>query len=339
MPIDNIRNDIETGEAYRAATTSAVVFHRSDRAFVRVYGRDPVKMVQGLITNDLALASDRRAVYAGLLTPKGKLVAELRVYLRGNDVLLETDAGALDNLLAHFRKFVPPLFARFEVTDAVAMLGVYGPTSPAIVAQLFDSALPVAEDEMVAGDGIAAIRTHYAGDPGFDLLIDGDITSIRDRLGEAGAQPADLATLDPLRIEAGSPRWGTELDESVIPLEAGLRTRMISESKGCYTGQEIIIRILHRGHVNRLLRGMLLGDQPPAAKGTELFNPVDHKPVGRITSSCVSPRFGQTIALGYARRELTLPASLHLGTVNGPLVTVVELPFKESEADHEADSH
>ncbi len=303
------------------------LFDRADRVFVRVYGRDPVKMVQGLITNDLALATEQRAVSAALLTPKGKLLAELRAYRRGADVLLETATGALDNLLAHFRKFVPPLFAKFEVTDQFSMLGVYGPASAAVVAQVLGVSPPAAEDAMVSTPGIAAIATRYAGDHGFDLLIDGDAAPVRERLSNAGAQPAGADTLEVLRVEAGSPRWGAELDENVIPLEAGLRERMISESKGCYTGQEIIIRILHRGHVNWQLRGMLLGDAAVAVQGTPLLQPGDHKQVGRITSSVVSPRFEQTIALGYARRELTLPAHLHLATSEGPVITVVELPF------------
>jgi glycine cleavage system aminomethyltransferase T len=113
---------------------------------------------------------------------------------------------------------------------------------------------------------------------------------------------------------------------------------MISEGKGCYTGQEIIIRILHRGHVNWLLRGMLLGDAPVAAQGTPLLQPGDHKQVGRITSSVISPRFEQTIALGYVRRELTLPAQLHLGDAEGAMITVVELPFAVTSDEQRATS-
>jgi folate-binding protein YgfZ len=284
-------------------------------------------MVQGLITNDLGLASAQRAVYAGMLTPKGRLIADLRAFRHADEILLETAADALDHVLATFRKYVPPLFARFEVSDRFSLVGVYGADSPALVARVFEIAPPQAEDEMAATDGAFVIRTGYAGDPGFDLLIDGPASLVYDRLLAAGARRADEETIETLRIEAGTPRWGAELDENVIPLEAGLRSRMISETKGCYTGQEVIVRILHRGHVNWHLRGLLLGDTLPVAKGTVLLSPADHKQVGRITSSCLSPRYGQTIALGYARRELTLPARVHLGTRDGPRVTVVELPF------------
>ncbi|MGH7467198.1 MAG: YgfZ/GcvT domain-containing protein [Longimicrobiales bacterium] len=300
---------------------------RADRTFLRVHGRDPAKMVQGLITNDLALASATRTVYAGMLSPKGRLVADLRVFRRGEELLLDVPTEAMDAVLAHFRKYVPPLFARFERTDRYLLVGLYGPGSPELVANEFQIAPPQGEDDMVQAGHVTVIRSHYAGDPGFDLLVDGDTSALPDQLRPAAAQPMDEAALETLRIEAGTPRWGTELDENVIPLEAGLRSRMISETKGCYTGQEVIVRILHRGHVNWLLRGMLLEDAAPAVKGTALLNTADHKQVGKITSSCASPRAQQTIALGYARRELTLPARVHLGMREGPLVTIVELPF------------
>jgi folate-binding protein YgfZ len=319
------RNYGDPVREYEAARNAAVVIDRDDRVFLRVHGRDPIKMVQGLITNDLANAAGNRAVYAGLLTPKGKLVGELRALRRGNDVLIETAAGAVEPVIAHFKKFIPPLFARFEASNRHSMLGVYGPSSRELLTSVIGAQPSEVEDEITETEGIIAIRTSYTGEAGWDLIVDGDPASVRDRLVELGAVPAGQATLEVLRIEAGSPRWDADLDENVIPLEAGLRSRMISETKGCYTGQEIIVRILHRGHVNRHLRGLLLGDAPSPAKGTELLNPADQKVVGRITSACASPRFGQTIALGYVRREITLPGSLVLA--NGAVLTAVELPF------------
>src|SRR5690606_16123053 len=149
---------------------------------------------------------------------------------------------------------------------------------------------------------------------GFDVIVRSDVAErVWERLTEAGARPAGHATLDVLRIEAGSPRWGAELDETTIPLEAGLRERAISETKGCYTGQEVIIRILHRGHVNWLLRGILLGDAAAPARDTPLLDPGAGRKVGRITSAAWSPKHSQTIALGYVRREVEPGTELHLG--------------------------
>jgi folate-binding protein YgfZ len=324
------------GVGYAAARSAAAWIARDDRALVRMHGRDPLRMIQGLVTNDVAGAPADRATYAALLTPKGKMLADMRVLRRADDVLLECAAGARGNIMDTLKKFVPPLFARYEPLDGWRVLGVYGPASAdALRAALPDVALPpdAAEHTLVrapvAGDDAFVVRTAYAGVAGWDVIAPAAaVQHVHARLEDARVAELDAAELDVLRIEAGSPRWGEELTEETIPLEAGLRERAISETKGCYTGQEVIIRILHRGHVNWHLRGMLLGDAPPPARDTPLLDGADGRRLGRITSACVSPAHGgRTIALGYARRELSLPATLRLGRVDGPEVTVVALPF------------
>ena len=118
---------------------------------------------------------------------------------------------------------------------------------------------------------------------------------------------------------------GAERDDTTNPREADLLARAISTNKGCYTGQEVIIRVLHRGHVNRHLRSLLLGDAATPARGTELFAPDTGRAVGRITSAAWSPKHGQTIALGYVRREIEPPAEVRLGGADGPAARVAEL--------------
>lgn len=324
------RNYGDPAAEYQAACSGAVAAERSDRSIVRVHGRDPVKMIQGLISNDIVNAPADRAVYAAVLTPKGKMVADVRVLRHGPDLLLETDAAAAEGLMQHLRKFVPPLFAKFENADAAwGELGVYGPTARAVVAEVLGIALPdeSAQDDVHAGAvgdaGLIAIATSYFGVPGFDVLVPAPaLETVWRALVSAGARPVGHATLDVLRIEAGSPRWGAELTDTTIPLEAGLRERAISETKGCYTGQEVIIRILHRGHVNRVLRHILMGDATAPVPEAPLVRAEDGRNVGRITSAAWSPRFGQTIALGYVRREVEPGAKLHLESADGPVVTV-----------------
>jgi folate-binding protein YgfZ len=321
---------------YRAAREHAACVARTDRALVRVYGRDPVKMIQGLVTNDVAGAPAGQGVYAALLSPRGKMLADLRAFRVREEVLLECAAAALPNVLSTLTRFVPPLFARFEALTDRTILGVYGPAARGVVSGSV-AAAPAAdagEDAFTLhtraeGDVLCA-RTLYTGDEGFDLIVPAALSaSMLEELHAAGATPATLGALDVLRIENGRPVWGAELDEEVIPLEADLRARAISETKGCYTGQEVIVRILHRGHVNRHLRGVLLGSQAPPARGTELFQPADGRKVGTITSACVSPRHGQTIGLAYVRREVTLPAALRLARFDGAGVSVVQLPFAQ----------
>jgi folate-binding protein YgfZ len=315
--------------AYVAARGTASVVLRDDRTQLRAHGRDPVRMIQGLITNDLENADPTRAVYAAMLTPKGRMVADMRI-VRDDDgsVLLDVDRGAVEALLAHVKKYVPPMFARFEaIAPAAAVLGVYGPRAASIVrtATSLDVADDAAEYAIARADDVLAIATREAGVPGFDLFVPAErAQAVRVALVEAGASAGDADTLELLRIEAGRPRWGAELDENRIPLEANLFERAISTSKGCYTGQEVIIRILHRGHVNWHLRGLLLGDAPPPPMGTELG--ANGKTVARVTSAIRSPLLGQTIALAYVRREVEPGSTPSLP--DGAPSTVVELPFR-----------
>ncbi|MBI4545192.1 MAG: aminomethyl transferase family protein [Gemmatimonadetes bacterium] len=334
------RNYGDPAAEYAAARSDAALVDRSERLRLRLYGRDPVRMIQGLVSNDVAGAPPGQGVYAAVLTPKGKMIADVRVFRRREaDLLLDGDAGAGPALVEHLRRSVPPLFARFEdVSGATGLLGVYGPRARTIVLQALDVELAAQAPEHAFAEArfedreVLVARTHETGDLGYEIFAPAEkLEGLWRALSRAGARPTGHATLDVLRIEAGRPRWGAELDATAIPLEAGLRQRAISETKGCYTGQEVIIRILHRGHVNWLLRGVLLGDAPAPAGGAALLQPADGKMVGRITSSCYSPRQRQTIALAYVRREVEPPAALRLVEAAGPQALVVELPFPSSD--------
>ena len=313
---------------YAAARAGAVVVDRADRIVLRVSGRDPARMLQGLITNDLAGVAEGGAVYAAFLTPKGKMVAEARLLRRRDAVLVETAASAQTGLREHLKKYVPPLFARVEERSGLAVLGVYGPRAAELTDEVVSAAAAGSAQATspAGGAGVSALpAADVAEDLGRDLLVpEGDVASVWEALVARGARPAGHGTLEVLRIEAGRPRWGAELDEGVIPLEAGLKERAISTSKGCYTGQEVIIRILHRGHVNRQLRGLLLGDAPDPARGAVLTLPGQERSVGAVTSACASPLMGQTIALGYLRREIEVGAIVN---VEGREARVVGLPF------------
>lgn len=329
--IDVVRSYGDAAAEYRALRDGCGVVVREDRRIVRARGRDPVKMVHGLVTNDVLNAPPMRAVYAALLTPKGRMVGEMRVMRHGADLLFDVDAGALDGVLAHLKKYVPPLFARFEdVSSAYEVLGVYGAASPAALARITGSNGLVSDEDAMQtvsfeGAELHVIGTRLTGGTGFDVIVPAERrVALHDALLAAGSAPAGHAALDVLRIEAGVPRWGAELDEAVIPLEAGLQQRAISTSKGCYTGQEVIIRILHRGHVNWQLRGLLLGEHGVPAHGTTLTRPGEDKTVARVTSACVSPRLDQTIALAYVRREVEPGAEL---TLENHTARVVVLPF------------
>jgi folate-binding protein YgfZ len=188
---------------------------------------------------------------------------------------------------------------------------------------------------------VMVAATRYVGnEPGFDLFTAPTVlpalwAALLEQGADLGARPVGWAAIETLRIEAGRPRYGAELSEEVIPTEAfeetGMMERAISFTKGCYTGQEVIVRIAHRGHVNRHLRGFRLGDGPVPAEGSPLF--VGDKQVGKLTSVAFSPMLGEAVALGFARREVEPGAIVHVGAEDGPAATVVRLPFQRGIED------
>lgn len=307
-------------------------------------------MVHGLATADIQAVTADRGAYTAFLSVKGRMVADARAFLRPGagaapELLLTTDPSALPGLLEHLRKFIPPLFARFEdVSGAWSAVGVFGDgASEAARAGLaaagaeadrtgaagdpdraagLESVRPdVPEETVVEGRGPApslAIRVAETGGDGWELLVPAArADAVVAAAVEAGGREAPEADLEPLRIAAGRPRWGAELTPEVIPLEAGLE-RAISQTKGCYTGQEVIVRILHRGHVNRHLRALTFGDEAPAP-GAALFEPGNEKARGVVTSVAGG------VGLGYVRREIEPPAELRAGSPDGPSVRVTEV--------------
>lgn len=312
--------------------TAPLVVERS-RGLLRITGRDPVKMIHGLATADIEAVSPERGQYTAFLTPKGRMVADARVFRSVADadaagLLLDTSPDALPGLVAHLRKYVPPLFARAEdVSDAWAVVGVYGEGADDAVAAATPPLRPplddLAEEAVVPIQDGFRTRTLITGGPGWDVFVE---ASRRDQLVEAllgaGGRPGDPDALEALRVAAGRPRWGRELTEDVIPLEAELLDRAISQGKGCYTGQEVIVRILHRGHVNRHLRRLEFAGPAPET-GTELFEEGSDRVRGVVTSA-VENEIG-ALGLGYVRREVELPAELRVGAPDGDPVQVTAL--------------
>ena len=333
------------------AAGGPLVVERS-RGLLEVSGREPVKMIHGLATADIEAVSAGRGVYTTFLNPKGRMVADARVFrVTGDDggvrLLLDAAPEALPGLMAHLKKFVPPLFARGEdVSGEWSVVGVYGTAADDVAARALPGTEPRPQDDatgreqpdpeqpdpeqpgpseeaVVAVDGGFRVRTLLTGEPGWDVFVRPDRRdAVIAALLEAGGRPGDPEALDALRVAAGRPRWGRELTEDVIPLEAGLLARAISQSKGCYTGQEVIVRILHRGHVNRHLRRLEFAGPLPEP-GTELFEEGNEKPRGVVTSA-VENEVG-ALGLGYVRREIEPPAELRVGGPEGDPVQVTEL--------------
>ncbi len=350
-----------TGTAgYRAALEGAAVEPRPDRARLVVTGRDPVGMLQGLFSNRVPEpgvpvedgSARGRGLYSAVLTPKGRMVADLRV-LRSprpeDGLLLDLPAAARAGLLAHFAQYVPPRFARTtDVSERTAALTLAGPHAAALLTREAlglrvdeHELAALAEHEWVwvdAGEagplgeaGVLVVRSGELVAPSYDLIGESrTVRALHDRLLEAGALPLEPAEREALRVEAGRPAWGAELDEQTLPPEAGIEARAIDQGKGCYTGQEVIVRIRDRGHVNRHLRGLKLRAATLPAPGAELWAPGRDRPVGTVTSAAASPRAGG-LALGYVRHEVTVPGELRVGGRDGPTAAVLPLGAEGQE--------
>lgn len=332
---------------YGAVREAAGVAERADLAVVRLWGRDPARMVHGLITNDLLGAPAGRAVFAAMLTPKGRMIAELRALRRagaaGEEVLLLLPREALAGVREHLRRYVPPLFARWADASAEwSVLGIYGRRAGELLRAAAGPAAELpGEDELWAGDvagaELVALGSRAAGgEPGAELLTPaGAAPAVLAALLDAGrahaARPVGFAALETLRVEAGVPRYGPDLGEETIPTEAyepiGMMPRTVSFTKGCYTGQEVIVRIAHRGHVNRYLRGLRLGSAALPALRTPLVDAESGKAVGWTASAVFSPRLRENVALAFVRREVAPGRVLRLETAEGAAAEVVPLPF------------
>ena len=328
------RSDFGDWEAeYAALVESCALVDRADRAAVRLTGERSAEMLNGLVTNDLRAMKDRGA-RALLLTAKGRVLTDLRAFPSAGDVLVDVPLPGLENLLAAFQKYLPPLYARFEnVSDSVRTVGVYGP----LAAEAAEAALGAAPPEPdlgvrlqeVGGERLLVIRDRRLAADGVEII--GAATALEDLAARTlsavearSGRAAGRAALEVVRVEAGVPLYGTDMSDENLAQETGLEDA-ISHEKGCYLGQETVARIHFRGHVNRHLRGLQFEGESPES-GAELFD--GEKKVGSVTSSVASPRFGP-IGLGYVRREIELGHTLEWaqGDVRGA-TTVKALPFR-----------
>jgi folate-binding protein YgfZ len=311
---------------YAALTTGAALVDSSDRGKLALSGAGMSEFLHGQVTQDITGLSAGHGAYAALLTNRGKMLADLRVLDTGAELLLDTERAGLQELFNTIRRFsVGYDVEMHKRTLQNGLLSLIGPRSELVLhaAAAPGTELPGAaeHDHVAAQIGHARVRL-IRTDRGLDVLTEADDSeAVRLDLIDAGAVPVSPAAADTVRIESGRPRYGTDLDETVIPQEAGLNERAVSFTKGCYVGQETVARLFYRGKPNRELRG--LRSSTPLAPGTELS--YEGRVVATVTSAAESPRWGP-IALALVRREAPLGARVESG--DGVWADVVELPFR-----------
>jgi folate-binding protein YgfZ len=316
----------ELQSEHRALRERCGLLDRSERGKLAISGPDAVEFLNGQVTNELATLRAGEGCYAAFLTHKGKMLGDLRILAVGRpdaarelELLLDTERSTLQALFDMIRRYkVGYRLDLHKRTLERGMLSLIGPDAPAVAGaeQLPHSEHANAPLEL-AGRSALAVRT----DVGIDLICDADDTSaLAAVLRERGAVPVSEQAAECLRVERGRPRFGVDLDDTVIPQEAGLNERAVSFTKGCYVGQETVARLHYRGRPNRHLRGLRLSQ--PASHGADLL--LDGRSVGSVGSSVVSPLFGP-IALAIVRREA--PPGTDLQVQGAGSARVVDLPF------------
>jgi tRNA-modifying protein YgfZ len=306
---------------YRVINEGCGLFDRSERGKLALSGSEARAFLQGQVSNDVEALEPGSGCYAAFLTPKGKMLGDLRILATDDELLLDTERVSLQALFNLIRRGLIGYQAELHKrTVERGLLSLIGPQAGVVAgtAELGQAAEHAHLHVEVGTVPARAIRT----DLGIDLLCDSAQTDELNRtLRELGAEPVGEDAVECLRVERGRPRYGIDLDETVIPQEAGLNERAVSFSKGCYVGQETVARLHWRGKPNRQLRGLRLTAR--ASSGQELWS--EERVVGRLGSVASSPNLGP-IALALVRREVDVGAVVGVGDDRSS-ARVSELPF------------
>jgi tRNA-modifying protein YgfZ len=301
---------------YRALTEACGLVDRSERGKLALTGPEAKTFLQGQVTNDVEALEPGQGCYAAFLTHKGKMLGDLRVLDLGDELLLDTERSTLQELFNMIRRY--KLGADVELHKRTLELGLLSLVGPE--ARRVAGAEDLVEEHAnrraeIGGRPVVLVAT----DVGIDVFVPADdVEAVRGALDvpRASEEAAEI-----VRIERGRPRYGIDLDDRVIPQEAGLNERAVSFTKGCYVGQETVARLYYRGKPNRHLRGLRVS--APASTGDVLR--LGDKEVGRLGSVAVSPVHGP-IALALVRREAAPGDTVAVGD-GGTTAEVVEVPF------------
>ena len=274
---------------YEALLAGPAFVRRADRAVLRVTGADRVSWLQGLVTNDIAAIRPGNRIYSAYLTPQGRMITDVWVVAMADALLLDVPAPVAASLAARLDGLI--FTENVQIADASAELTAY---------QFFGT---------MPGDGLAVA---FVGDTTYGIASNVGYIAAANAAAvpvsvRPPAQEVGLDVLEVVRVEAGVPRFLVDMTEDTIPLEAGIEDRAISFTKGCYVGQEVIIRVLHRGHgrvARKLVALRIDGDVPE--RGAKLFSA--DREAGAVTSAARSPRLG-SIALAYVHRDFVAPGT------------------------------
>jgi glycine cleavage system T protein len=277
------------------------------RGLLRLTGSDRTTFLQGMVSNDVAKLQAGQGTYAALLTQQGKVVSDLRIYVLADEMWLDVPAARTVAVRETLEKYIIADDVEFAADDAWApLVTVEGPQAARTVLSVTGEAVEglnayAHREATFDGTGVRVVAASHAGETGYVLFGSPDAGArLWEHCRAAGAEPIGMEALDVLRVEAGIPWYGRDIDESTLISEAGLDAA-VSYKKGCYLGQEVVERVAARGQVHRKLVGLQCDGRRLPAAGTKLRR--EDNEVGWITSAVWSPARASAIALGYVRRE------------------------------------
>jgi len=321
---------------YLAALNGAGMIDLGARGRIAVRGADRKTFLHALLTNDIAQLSAGTGCYAALLTPQGRMIADMNVFELGDVMLIDVRREVKDLLLQRFDQLIFSEDVQLgDVSEVWGCLGIYGPQAAAVAGGVVGADLagfsPFQNARLERGGELVVVaRRDALGLTGFLLLGPlGAMPEMARALQAAGAAVLQAEAAEALRIEAGEPAFLVDMGNDTIPPEAGIDARAVSYLKGCFPGQEVLVRIRDRGHgkVARKLVGLTIEGEAAPAAGSVIVG--GEKEIGHVTSSVVSPALGKPIALGYVHRDFTGPGTgVFVVTGDARLsATVTELPF------------
>jgi len=338
---------VSGADELRTVRRSAGLFALAGRGLVTVSGEDRARWLNGMVSNDveaLEPGPERSGCYAALLTPQGRIVADLHVMLREDAYWLETARAAVPGALEAMERLIIADDVTVEDrSDDWQRIALEGPRAPALLEAAAGRALPLADDcvgdVQIGGAPVAVAAFGFTGEPARQLFApaargDAVAAALREAAARAGialAEPGDEA-FEILRIEAGTPLYGSELALDTLPDEARIE-RAVSTRKGCYTGQEVVARLRSRGGVKHRLVGLrpAAGGATLPDAGATIARPAragaggsGGRRTGELTSRCVSPDLGP-IALGFVHRDDAAAGTALVA--DGVELEVAELPF------------
>ena len=310
----------------------------SFRGKIEVTGKDRVSFLHNLLTNDIKNLGLGDGCYAALLNAQGRVLADMNVYVFANAILLETEGGLEKKLLQHLEKLHVNEEVEFkDVTFDWVLLSLQGPKAGALVSALIPGPTIIVKEFhntnlTILDTPITVICRSITGESGFHFLVPREKAEpFAKRILEVGRvygiKPVGSNAFEILRIEAGIPRYGIDMDENTLLPETGLETTAVSETKGCYPGQEVVARIKTYGGLNRRLSGLIFEKEGLPRPGDKILKGKEE--IGQVTSACHSFTLKKGIALAYIKKgHFDKNDEVSINSSSRPITaTIVSLSF------------